>query len=229
MSAQTFFITATDTGAGKTAVTCALLRGLRTAGIRACGFKPIAAGGIHTAQGFFNDDALALQRAAETDVPYIHINPCLYHEPIAPHIAAAHASRPVDIAAIQAAHAALASQFSVILAEGAGGWLVPLNAHLLLGDWVAAQGWPVILVVGMRLGCLNHALLSAEAIQRRTRLAGWVANCLPPAMPFWEENIASLERYIPAPLLGVLPMATPGDDAMRLDTVALHRLMRCHE
>jgi dethiobiotin synthetase len=205
MSARTLFVTATDTGAGKTLVACALLRALKRQGHRVCGFKPVAAGGIDTATGRCNEDVLALQQAAATKEPYAALNPCLLQLPAAPHLAAAAEQRRIRIAELDAAHAALAARYEVIVAEGAGGWLVPLDEVWTLGEWVAERDWPVVLVVGMRLGCLNHALLSAEAITRRTRLAGWIANTLPPAMPLLRENIATLERRFAAPLLGVIP------------------------
>lgn len=226
MSAKTLFVTATDTGAGKTLAASALLHALRADGRRACGFKPVAAGGIETPQGLQNEDVLALQAAAGTDEPYEWLNPCLLREPAAPHLAAAAEGRGIRIADLDIAHRELASRHEVIVAEGAGGWQVPLDEVWTLGSWVAEREWPVILVVGMRLGCLNHALLSAESITRRARLAGWIANVLPPQMPLLEGNIETLRRRFAAPLLGVIPQhADLATAARALDLAPLQRLL----
>lgn len=225
MSAHTLFVTATDTGAGKTLAACALLQALRRDRRKVCGFKPVAAGGIETKEGLCNEDVLALQQAAGTREPYALLNPCLLREPAAPHLAAAMEGRRIRLPELDAAHAELASRYEVIIAEGAGGWQVPLDEVWTLGEWVAQRDWPVILVVGLRLGCLNHALLSAEAITRRTRLAGWIANVLPPAMPLLEGNIDTLRRRFAAPLLGVIPEnASVAVAAQALDRAALRKL-----
>ena len=203
MSARTFFITGTDTGVGKTHVTCELLQQLRQNGVKACGYKPVASGCAHTPQGLRNDDALALQQAAGTAEPYVHINPYAFEPPIAPHLAAAQAGVHVDLKRLNEAHAQLSSRYDVVLIEGAGGWQVPLNEEVTFADWVGTQGWPVILVVGMRLGCINHALLSVDSILSRAPLLGWIANDLPPAMPMLDENIEALRHRISAPMLRV--------------------------
>lgn len=213
MSTHTLFITGTDTGVGKTFAACALLHRARADGLRAVGFKPVASGCDRTPDGLRNGDALALQAAAGSDEPYECINPCAFEPPIAPHLAARAAGQRIAISALDAAHAQLVQRHELVIAEGAGGWLVPLNEDLSFAAWVEKHNWPVVLVVGMRLGCLNHALLSAENIARRTRLAGWIANALPPAMPWLQENIAELERRLPAPLLGILPPDCSAEDA----------------
>lgn len=134
---------------------------------------------------------------------------------MAPHLAAQHADVALDWSLVQRAHAALADQHDLVLVEGAGGWRVPFDGQQGFDDLVAAEGWPVLLVVGMRLGCINHALLSAESIVRRNRLVGWVANCLPPRQPCLQENIASLEARMPVPLLGeVRAQADETDDLL---------------
>lgn len=226
MKSHTLFVTATDTGAGKTLASCALLHALRKEGRKVCGFKPVAAGGeIHGGE-LQNEDVRALQAAAGTREPYARLNPCLLREPAAPHLAAAMEGRRIRIAELDAAHRELAARHEVIVAEGAGGWQVPLDEVWTLGNWVAEHDWPVILVVGMRLGCLNHALLTAEAITRRTRLAGWIANVLPPAMPLLEANIDTLRRRFAAPLLGVIPEnADVATAAKALDRAQLRRLL----
>lgn len=204
MSALTVFVTGTDTAVGKTHVACTLLAAARDAGIAACGYKPVASGCQRSAEGLRNEDALALQQAAATSEPYARINPYAFEPAIAPHIAAAQAGVALSTERLDAAHAELAARYELVVVEGAGGWQVPLGETQTFADWVGARGWPVLLVVGMRLGCISHALLSAESIARRTRLAGWVANRLPPPQLAPAENLATLRRLLPAPLLGEL-------------------------
>jgi dethiobiotin synthetase len=199
----TLFVTGTDTGIGKTHIACALLRQLRAEGISACGYKPVSAGCAVTPQGLRNDDALALQLAAGTDEPYARINPYAFEPAVAPHLAARAAGIAISTAQLDQAHAQLTACYDWIVIEGAGGWLVPLNDQLTFGDWATQRRWPVLLVVGMRLGCLNHALLTAESIARNGRLAGWLANVLAPEMPLLQENIATLRTRIAAPLIGI--------------------------
>lgn len=226
MSARTLFVTGTDTGVGKTTVACALIRQAREQGIRVCGWKPIATGCEPTAAGLRNADALALQQAAGTDEPYELLNPCAYGPAVAPHLAAAQAGRPIRIAGLEAAHRALAERYELIVAEGAGGWRVPLDEAWTLGAWVAEREWPALLVVGLRLGCLNHALMSAETIARDTRLAGWVANTLPPAMALLEENLAALRQRLSAPCWGRIPCGSQQFEEVPAISAALQRLRR---
>jgi len=205
---RTLFITGTDTGAGKTRAACALIREARARGVKVCGWKPVATGCERTAAGLRNADALALQTAAGTDEPYELLNPCAYEHAVAPHLAACLEARPIRIAELDRAHRELTSRHQLIVAEGAGGWRVPLDEAWTLGAWVAEREWPVLLVVGLRLGCLNHALLTAEAIARDTRLAGWVGSVLPPQMDLLDENIATLRARLAAPCWGILPAGT---------------------
>ncbi|MEQ8798409.1 MAG: dethiobiotin synthase [Salinisphaeraceae bacterium] len=191
------FVTGTDTEIGKTYVAAALIRSLRAAGLRVAPFKPVSAGCERTAEGLRNEDALALMEAAGGGFDYDDVNPVALAEPVAPHLAAADNGLVIDPAVLDAAHARLAASADLVVVEGAGGWRVPLTPALDTADWVAGHGWPVLLVVGMRLGCLNHALLSAEGIARRTQLVGWVANVLPPAQPRWQDNVASLRARMP--------------------------------
>jgi dethiobiotin synthetase len=202
---RTLFVTGTDTGVGKTLVACALLRRARRHGLRACGFKPVAAGCERSAEGLRNADALALQAESAPGLAYEEINPIALEEPIAPHLAAAHSGTRIDARTLGRQYAALAQRHDAVVVEGAGGWRVPLDARVGFDDWVAASGLPVVLVVGLRLGCLNHALLSAESILRRTQLVGWVANMLPPEQPYWQHNVEALRERLPAPLWGVVP------------------------
>lgn len=208
MSARTVFITGTDTGIGKTFVASALLQQLRQQGLRVCGFKPVASGCDQTTEGLRNEDALALQRAAGTAEAYERINPYAFEPAIAPHLAAVLAGVRIEPARLNEAHAQLSANHDLIVVEGAGGWHVPLNDEITFSDWVTAQQWPVILVVGMKLGCINHALLSAESISRRSKLIGWVANALPPEMPLLTQNIQTLREQMPVPLFTVSELAS---------------------
>lgn len=211
MPGRGLFITGTDTGCGKTCISLALMRLLREQGRRVLGMKPVASGSRMTDQGLRNPDALGLQAAASGLVPYDQVNPYAFAPPIAPHIAALEAGVTMDLALIQARFQSLAEQADWVLVEGVGGWRVPLGPGLEVADLPAALDIPVLLVVGMRLGCLNHALLTVEGIQSRgTRLLGWVANPVEPDMPRLAENVASLQERIPAPLLGQVAFV-PGE------------------
>lgn len=206
-----FFVTGTDTGIGKTLVAAAILRRLREAGVKVAGMKPIAAGAIAGPEGRANEDALLLQAESSTRHPYATVNPCLFEPAIAPHIAAAEAGVPIDTDRIRAAHAALRASADVVIAEGAGGFLVPLDDSRSMAELPRLLGMDVILVVGLRLGCLNHALLTAEAVAARgLTLAGWVGNTLAPDFARRDANIATLAARIAAPCLGIIPwMAEP--------------------
>lgn len=196
------FVAGTDTGVGKTLVAAALLRALQRRHERVVGMKPVAAGAVRTAGGWASEDALALRAASTVRVAPALDNPVLLHEPISPHLAAAQEGVAIDIAALVRCHRDLAAQAQAVVVEGAGGFLVPLGERCTGADLAAALGLPVVLVVGLRLGCLNHALLTLEAIAARgLPLAGWVANRIDPAMAFADENVAFLRRRIDAPLL----------------------------
>jgi dethiobiotin synthetase len=211
-AARTLFVTGTDTGVGKTRAARALIRAARAQGTRVCGWKPVATGCARTAGGLRNADALALQQAAGTQEPYELLNPCAYERAVAPHLAARLEQRSIRIAELDRAHAELAQRYELIVAEGAGGWRVPLDDAWTLGAWVAEREWPVVLVVGLRLGCLNHAQLTAEAVARDTQLAGWIGNVLPPEMELLEDNLVTLRERLAAPCWGVLPCGEePGE------------------
>ncbi|MGA8033922.1 MAG: dethiobiotin synthase [Casimicrobiaceae bacterium] len=198
------FVTGTDTGVGKTFVAATLLRGFCDSGLRAVGMKPVAAG-IEPGCAV-NADVAVLEEAGNVDAPLMDRNPYAFAAPIAPHLAAALEGRVIDIGVISLAYGRLAAVSDAVVVEGAGGALVPLDERRDMLDIAAALGLPVLLVVGMRLGCLNHALLSALAIRARgLTLAGWVANRLPPEMPHAEANIDTLARRF-----GVAPIATFG-------------------
>ena len=202
-----FFVTGTDTDVGKTFVAAALLLSARDRGLRCVALKPVAAGCTRTKAGLVNDDALELIAASGANLDYETVNPVALEPPIAPHIAAQQAGMALSASAL-ARHCreALGDDFDFAIIEGAGGWLVPLNATETLADVCVDLGARPILVVGMKLGCLNHALLTADAIVASGgELAGWVANCPTPEMHVFDENIASLRERLPAPCLGVVP------------------------
>lgn len=199
---MSYFVTGTDTGVGKTLVCCALVHAFKARGKRAAGFKPVAAG---CDDNEHNSDAKALRAASSMQLTYGQVNPYCFYPAIAPHIAAQRSGVRIEFSRILESYKELAGQADVVIVEGAGGFLVPLNEKQTSADLTQELGLPVILVVGMRLGCLNHALLSAAAIAvRGLRLAGWVANVLDARMPVLQENIAALRERLAAPLLGVI-------------------------
>jgi dethiobiotin synthetase len=200
------FIAGTDTGIGKTHVACALLHALRGAGLHASGMKPVASGCQRTPDGLRNEDALALIAASDPQSDYVLCNPYAFEPAIAPHLAAAEAGVQIEFAKIEAAYTKLAEHADCVVVEGVGGWMVPLSGSLDAGAIPRALELPVILVVGLRLGCINHARLSARAIEADGReLLGWIGNRVEPAMERAEDNLETLRRLLPAPCLGVLP------------------------
>ncbi len=202
---QHYFITGTDTGVGKTFVTCALLHTLKAQRIAAIGMKPVAAGGNMTPDGLRNDDIEALREASSVKLASEDLNCYLFAEPIAPHIAAANEDVDIDLDVIRQRFDQLAELADVVLVEGVGGFIVPLGDSVDTADLAADLDLPVILVVGIRLGCLNHALLTQEAIRvRGLTLAGWVANQIDPNMSEFDANVDALEERIRAPLIGVI-------------------------
>jgi dethiobiotin synthetase len=203
-----YFVTGTDTGVGKTLISCALLHAFAAQDKRVVGMKPIAAGCNADEQ---NEDVLQLRAASNMVVGYGQINPYLFLQAVAPHIAAQRAGVVIKFSRIIESYQELAAQADVVIVEGVGGFLVPLNANQNGADLVLELGLPIILVVGIRLGCLNHALLTVGAITTRgLTLAGWVANIVEADMPMCDENIAALKQRIDAPLFGVVPyMAQP--------------------
>ena len=217
---RSVFVIGTDTGVGKSLVSAALLRGAAQAGLRAVGMKPVAAGIDPQPDGSLAcGDVLTLQAAGNVAADPALVNPFCLPDPLSPHLAARRAGRRITLAPLVAAHRALLAQADRVIVEGAGGFLVPLDegddgeapdAPLLTGaDLAQALGVPLVLVVGLRLGCLNHALLTAEAVRARgLTLAGWVANRIDPAMACADENLDFLRRHIPAPLLADVPHAS---------------------
>jgi dethiobiotin synthetase len=217
MRTQGFYVTGTDTGIGKTVASMALLHALRLRGLRAIGMKPVASGCVQvlqngTPQGWRNDDALALQAASEPQPAYADLNPYALPLPLAPELAAREAGVDIDLDTILAAHARLQAQADAVVVEGVGGWAAPLSATLDQADLVRALDLPVLLVVGLRLGCLNHAILSAQVIAADgCHLAGWIGNAIDPDMQRRDEHRALLQTRIAAPCWGWLPHAGRAD------------------
>lgn len=212
MTTRGFFIAGTDTGVGKTRATLYLLKLLQTRGLQAIGLKPVATGGVWRDGNLVNEDALALQQAGSVVLPYATVNPWLFEPPAAPHIAAARAGRALAAVEVAAACMQPVGAAEVVLVEGVGGWLVPLNARETMADVARLLGLPVILVVALRLGCLNHAALTCAAIRSSgSTLAGWVASRITADFAFPEENLAALADILGGSPIGVLPYR-PGDD-----------------
>jgi len=211
---ERFFVTGTDTEVGKTVASCALLQAANRAGFRTAGFKPVASGSEMTADGLRNTDALALQRNSGVALNYDEVNPYTFAEPTSPHIVSEDEGRPIDAHVLSAGLQALSHKADWVLVEGAGGWYTPLAADWTFADWVQAERLPVILVVGVKLGCINHALLTAQAIaQAGLPLVGWIANDVIPPGKRHAEYLATLTRLLPAPLLGEIPYLEHGPDA----------------
>lgn len=202
-----YFVTGTDTEIGKTVASAALIRALNRRGTRTVGMKPVASGCADTAGGLRNEDALSLMRAAAVECPYVDVNPYAFAPPIAPHIAAADVGVVIDFNRIRECHARLAAAADCVVVEGVGGWTVPLNADQSVADLAVALDLPAVLVVGMRLGCLNHALLTAESMRHAgVRCAGWVANELDGSMARLEENVRTLRAMMPFPMIARIPV-----------------------
>lgn len=223
------FITGTDTGVGKTFVSAALLRALGRAGVRALGMKPVASGSERTDAGWRNEDALALQSAGFTTVDYALVNPYALEEPTAPEIAAMHAGVWIDVEALDRAYAALSAKADTVVVEGVGGWLAPLSDTLWQADLARRWRLPVLLVVGVRLGCINHSLLTLQTLRHDGfDVLGWVGNRVDPQMLFADETLAILRERLAIPCLGVMPFAadeTQAADAL-LPAVELLRRRR---
>jgi len=193
---QAFFITGTDTGIGKTFVACQLIRQYVAQGYRVVGMKPIAAGCDLVDGQWVNEDVKLLMQASNVDAPLHWVNPYCFKAPIAPHIAAQQENIAIQLEVILQAYQALTALADIVVVEGAGGLLVPLHAELTIAELAAALNIPIIFVVGMRLGCINHALLSLEVMQaRHLPIQGWVANPIDPAMQCYAENLATLQQH----------------------------------
>jgi dethiobiotin synthetase len=219
------FIAGTDTGVGKTVVAAALIRALARAGLRVAGMKPVAAGASATPSGLRNADALALLQAANVAAPYERVNPYCFAAPIAPHIAARDARVAIDIELIRGRFAELARDADCVVVEGAGGWLTPISERASMADIAAALALPVVLVVGLKLGCLNHACLTARALAAHAAgFAGWIGNSIDPAFERAADNIAELERRL-QPAAAIVPYASHEPEALELPSAAALNLV----
>jgi len=225
---HSIYVTGTDTGVGKTLVAAALVRALNQAGRRARGLKPLASGAARTPEGLRNADALALQAEGRPTAPYELVNPWCFEPAIAPHLAAAEAGIETPLPALLEWYERACESCEWTVVEGAGGWRVPLHPRGFTSDLPEALGLPVLLVVGMRLGCLNHAQLTFEAIRRGPApFVGWIGNRIDPEFARPGENLATLERLLGASPIAVIPALSPPDTgvvARMLGKTALARL-----
>lgn len=221
------FVTGTDTDVGKTVVACALVRGLRALGARVAVMKPVASGAVRTAQGLRNADALALIAAARSEAPYERVNPYCFEPPVSPHIAAKEAGIEVDTIMIRHNYDVLARETDWVVVEGAGGWFAPINERQTMADLAWALSVPALMVVGLKLGCLNHAQLTRIGIEAHgVSFAGWVACGVDPAMARAPENVAALERLLGEPPLALLGYDPEGAPQLVLEPLAAQLLQR---
>lgn len=221
MNARGVFITGTDTGVGKTVVATGLVRALVAQGRRVAVMKPIASGSERTSEGLRNEDALALMAVSNVLAPYAIVNPYCFEPPISPHIAADDVGIRIDLAQIRRSFESLAERSDWLVAEGAGGWLAPIGAATSIRDLAQTLHLPVVMVVGLRLGCINHALLTKLAIESHgARFAGWVANTIDPEMARRTENLETLIRLIGEPPLAIVPSLTPEAAPLQLSDAA---------
>lgn len=209
------FITGTDTGIGKTWMVQALMYALKSRGMNVSGMKPVASGGVKAGNSLKNNDALLIQAQCSIEQPYEWVNPYVFAEPVAPHIAAQTTGINIDIGSITEAYNNIANRSDFVVVEGVGGWRVPLSDQLSTIDMVRALNLPVLLVIGMRLGCINHALLTAECIRADgILLSGLVANEVDAGYMYRDQTLQTLSRSINAPLLGALPYMETCDIAI---------------
>jgi dethiobiotin synthetase len=215
------FITGTDTGVGKTYISVGILKAFNSLNKSTLGLKPVASGCQLIKGALYNEDALALQKASSIKLAYEKINPFAFEPAIAPHIAASKIKCPLNLASLnQSIHDGLTYPTDVCLIEGAGGFLTPLNHQETLADFVISHRFNVILVIGMRLGCLNQALLTVKAMQAdKTSLIGWVANCLEPEMECLEENITTLESWLPTRCLGIVRYGQQPEETLNMSAI----------
>jgi dethiobiotin synthetase len=207
-----FFVTGTDTGVGKTLISSALVCAFAQMGFNAAGMKPISAGCRREGGRLLSEDVEQLRAASNVLLEPDIINPYTFEPPLAPHIAANRVGDSIDLGRIRNAFESAAAQADVLVVEGVGGFRVPLNETEDTADMAVMLGLPVILVVGLRLGCQSHALLTAEAVAARgLQLAGWVANCIDPEMAALEDNLAALQQGLHVPCLGVVPFSASPD------------------
>lgn len=203
---KSYFVTGTDTEVGKTVASMAVMQAVSKAGYSVAGYKPVAAGSKETEQGPMNSDAIRLRECTTVEVSYADVNPCLLHAACSPHIAAELENETVDFSLLTDGLKNLQARSEFTLVEGAGGWRVPVTYDTTLADWVVGEKLPVILVVGIKLGCLNHAYLTAEAIRRDgMEIVGWVANRVNPGTEHYGDIVKTLEHHLKVPKLGEIP------------------------
>lgn len=221
MSGRGVFVTGTDTGVGKTVVACALIRGLRALGLSVAAMKPVASGAERTSKGLRNGDALELVASTGLALPYSEVNPYCFEPAISPHIAAKDAGIRIDVSLIKQMYEALAARHDWVVIEGAGGWFAPIGERRNMADIAWALTVPALLVVGLKLGCLNHAKLTQAGIEARgVHFAGWIASAVDPAFERADENLASLERLLGAAPLAVVPRLDEAAAALTLTQAA---------
>lgn len=221
---RSLFVTGTDTGVGKTLVACALVHAFKMQGLKVAAMKPVASGSERTALGLRNGDAVALQQAANVSADYAAVNPYCFEAAIAPHLAARQLGLAIELPRLIHCYQQLAANADMIVVEGAGGWRVPREPHGYLSDFPEALQLDVVLVVGLRLGCLNHALLTAEAIERagKCRLIGWIGNVIDPEFAPLEANLETLRERLPVPDCGLIqyqsrPKAEPAASSLDIE------------
>ncbi|MFB6422033.1 MAG: dethiobiotin synthase [Candidatus Malihini olakiniferum] len=201
-----FFITGTDTEIGKTIAIGALLQAAKKAGYRCAGYKPVSSGVQSTSLGMRNEDACYLQARSSVPLTYDEVNPLMFFEPCSPHIVSAAEKKPIDFEMMSRGLTKLTTKADLVLVEGAGGWFTPLTPKHTFADWVSSERLPVILVVGVKLGCINHALLTAQAVAHaKLSLAGWIANYIQPVWRWHQAYLETLQCRLHAPLLGEIP------------------------
>jgi dethiobiotin synthetase len=227
VSGRGVFITGTDTGVGKTVVACALVRALRSQGARVAVMKPVASGAVRTPGGLRNADALALIEAAGTAADYPDVNPYCFEPAISPHIAAKEAGIEVDTGLIRHKFEALAADSDWVVVEGAGGWFAPISEHQTMADLAWALSVPAVMVVGLKLGCLNHAQLTRLGVEAQgVSLAGWIASEVDPGMARVAANLAALERLLGERPLAVLPHVADARAPLALTQLAMRLAQR---
>jgi dethiobiotin synthetase len=221
------FITGTDTEVGKTEVARLIVRALVATGVRVAVMKPVAAGSVMTAAGLRNADAVGLMADSNVAMPYATVNPYCLPAPVSPHLAAREVGVTIELPRLQESFAALEAAADYVIVEGAGGWFAPLNEQQFIADLAAALALPVLLVVGLRLGCLNHALLSVAAIrQRGVILGGWIANHIDPEFSRVPANLETLERHIGMPAIATVAHAPAAHSPLRLSATATAALVQ---
>lgn len=221
------FIAGTDTGVGKTLIASAIIRSLVKRGLRVAAMKPVAAGGVNDVNGLRNDDALELIAASNVAATYQEVNPYCLPAPVSPHIAARESNITIDVQTLAEHYRQLAARSDCVVVEGAGGWLVPISDTSTMADVAIAFRLPVLLVVGLRLGCLNHAALTARAIEASgLPLAGWIGNKIDSTFARPAENLATLERLLRSPPIAVAPWRASQSAPFELDAATANRLLR---